>query len=130
MASMTVESELTCPAERAWSLLADFSAPHKAFAGVLTGARLEEGGRVVTFANGMEVREILVDLDGARRRVAYAVVGGRFTQHAAAMQIVEDGRGCRFLWTSDFLPNEATPLVEGLMRQGAAAFAQAAEAQR
>jgi carbon monoxide dehydrogenase subunit G len=127
MASVTVESELTCPAERAWALLADFENPHKAFAGVLTGARAEDGGRVVTFANGMEVREIIVDLDDARRRVAYAAVGGRFSQHAAAMQVVEDGGGCRFLWTSDFLPDDAAPLVKGLMQQGAAAFARVAE---
>ena len=127
MASVTVENELACPAERAWALLADFRSPHKAFAGVLTNARAEDGGRVVTFANGMEVREIMVHLDDARRRVAYAVVGGRFSQHAAAMQIVENGGGCRFLWTSDFLPDDAAPLVEGLMQQGAAAFARVAE---
>jgi hypothetical protein len=43
------------------------------------------------------------------------------------MQIVETGGGCRFRWTSDFLPDDATPLVEGLMQQGAAAFARVAE---
>jgi carbon monoxide dehydrogenase subunit G len=127
VASVTVENELACPAERAWALLTDFENPHKAFAGVLTDSRAEQGGRVVTFANGMEAREILVDLDEARRRVAYAVVGDRFSQHAAAMQILENGGGCRFLWTSDFLPDEAAPLVEGLMRQGATAFARVAE---
>jgi hypothetical protein len=127
MASVTVESELTCPAERAWALLADFRNPHKAFAGVLTNARAEDGGRVVTFANGMEAREIMVDRDDVRRRIAYAAVGGRFSQHAAAMQIVENGGGCRFLWTSDFLPHDAAALVEGLMRQGAAAFAKVAQ---
>lgn len=127
MSSVTVENDLACPAARAWALLADFQNPHKAFAGVLTGARAEDGGRVVTFANGMEVREVMVDLDNARRRIAYAVVGGRFSQHSAAMQIVENGGGCRFLWTSDFLPDDATPLVEGLMRQGATAFARIAE---
>lgn len=127
MASVTVEDELACPAERAWALLADFENPHKAFVGVLTDARAEDGGRVVTFANGMEVREIRVDLNAERRRVAYAVVGGRFSQHAAAMQIVGNGGGCRFLWTSDFLPDDAAPLVEGLMRQGAEAFAKVAE---
>lgn len=127
MASVTVESEFACPAERAWALLSDFENPHKAFAGVLTDARAEDGVRIVTFANGMEVREIMVDLNAERRRVAYAVVGGRFSQHSAAMQIMESNGGCRFLWISDFLPDDAAPLVEGLMRQGAAAFARVAE---
>jgi hypothetical protein len=127
MASVIVESELACAPERAWALLADVDNPHKAFAGVLTDARAEEGARVVTFANGMVVREIIVGVDPARRRVAYAVTDGRFSQHSSAMQIVGDGGHCRFLWSSDFLPDEVAALVEGLMRQGAEAFARIAE---
>ena len=33
------------------------------------------------------------------------LVGGRFSQHAAAMQILENGGGCRFVWTSDESPD-------------------------
>jgi Polyketide cyclase / dehydrase and lipid transport len=127
MASVIIECELACAPDRAWALLEDFGAPHRAFAGVLADARPEDGGRVVTFADGTVVREALVGLNPGRRRIAYAVVGGPFTQHGAAMQIVEAGDRCRFVWASDFLPDEAAPRVEGLMRQRAAAFARVAE---
>jgi len=42
------------------------------------------------------------------------------------MQIVADGERCRFVWVSDFLPDEFAGLVEELMGQGVAAFARAA----
>ena len=126
MASVMVECALECPAERAWALLADVAAPHKAFPGVLTDAHIEGDTRVVTFTNGMVVHERIVSVDPSRRRVAYAVTGGRFSQHSAAMQIVEDGERCRFVWASDFLPDEFACLVEELMGQGTAAFARVA----
>lgn len=128
MSSVIMERELACPAERAWALLRAVGDAHKAFPGVLTDSRLEDGARVVTFANGMVARERIVTIDPARRRVAYAVVGERFEQHAAAMEIVALGGSCRFVWVSDFLPDALEPMVRGLMAQGVAAFAGAAEA--
>ena len=118
MASVIMECRLNCPPERAWALLSDVAAPQKAFPGVLTDARMENDERIVTFANGAVVRERIVSVDPVRRRIAYVVTGGRFSQHAAAMQILDDGEYCRLLWASDFLPDEVAPLVEALMGQG------------
>lgn len=119
MASVIVECSLRCPPEQAWALLADVAAPHKAFPNVVTDARMDNGERLITFANGAVVRERIVSIDPARRRIAYAVSGGRFSQHAASMQVLaEDGGHCRFLWASDFLPDEFAPLVETLMHRG------------
>jgi hypothetical protein len=36
---------------------------------------LEEGARIVTFANGFVARELIVDIDDENRRLAYAVSG-------------------------------------------------------
>jgi len=127
MASVVLERPLRCTAEHAWRLLRNFGAASKAFPDVLTESRAEGEERVVTFANGMVVRERLVTMDHERRRVAYAVVGGRFSQHAAAMQIIEMGGECLFHWVSDFLPDSFEPMVRGLMEQGAASFARVAE---
>lgn len=126
MASVILEKELNCTAEKAWSLLADFTAPHKAFVGLLVDAKPEEGGRVVTFASGAVIHEKLVTLDPERRRVVYSAYGGRFTHHSAAIEIVETVKGCRFVWIIDLLPGEAEPIVRGLMEQGAEAFAKTA----
>jgi hypothetical protein len=122
MASVIMECTLNCPAEPAWALLADVANPHRAFPGVLTDARSENDERIVTFADGMVVRERIVSVDPARRRIAYAVAGGRFTQHSAAMQVFQEAEHCRFLWASDFLPDEFASLVEQLMGQGMAAL--------
>jgi hypothetical protein len=71
----------------------------------------------------MVVREQIVDVDQAARRVAYAVVGGAFSHHGASMQVIPDGDGCRFVWVSDFLPEETGPMVAGLTAQGVEALA-------
>jgi Polyketide cyclase / dehydrase and lipid transport len=128
MASITVEAKIEVSAERAWATLRDVGAADRAFPGVLVACRLEGDVRTVTFANGAVVRERIVDIDEARRRIAYAVIEGRFSHHSASMQIIAEGpdRG-RFVWVSDFLPDEAEPLVRGLIEQGTEAFRHAVE---
>ena len=37
--------------------------------GFVVDTRLEEGARIVTFANGLVARELIVDVDGGRKRV-------------------------------------------------------------
>lgn len=129
MASVRKELRLGVAAEVAWALLRDAGAAHEAFPGVLAACRRDGESRTVTFASGNQVRERIVAIDEAQRRIAYAVVEGRFSHHSASMQIVpeDDGR-CRFVWVSDFLPNELEPTVRALVEQGAEAFRRAAEA--
>ena len=45
------------------------------------------GARIVTFADGREARELLVDLDDTRRRLVYAEPGGRFITRSASVQV-------------------------------------------
>lgn len=129
MASITLEKPIAADAASAWAVLRRTDRAHEAFPGVLTACEQEGDLRTVTFGNGMVVKERLVDVDEARRRIAYGVVEGRFTFHSASMQVVDDGRGAsRFVWTSDFLPAEAGAVVGPLMEQGAEAFRRAVEA--
>lgn len=123
MASISLERPLAADADAAWAVLSRTDRAHEAFPGVLTACEQDGDSRTVTFANGAVVKERIVDLDPARRRIAYGVVEGRFIHHSASMQIVEDGEGSRFIWTSDFLPAEAAAMVGPLMEQGAEAFA-------
>jgi hypothetical protein len=129
VASITKQVELNAPADVAWALLREVGEADKAFAGVLTACRLDGDERTVLFANGMEVKERIINLDDAKRRVAYSVIGGRFSHHHASMQIETAGEGAsRFVWVSDFLPDEAAPMVSGLVDQGAAALKSSVEA--
>src|SRR6185436_11840375 len=97
--------------------------------GLVTDVRLETGARVVTFANGMVVRELIVTIDDGRRRLAYAAVGDMFKHHNASMQVIEEGQDrCRLLWITDLLPDAAAQAVGGLIDEGAAIMKRTLEA--
>jgi hypothetical protein len=121
MASIRKEIVIDASAEKVWAVVRDVGAVHQRFVpGLVTDVRLEEGARVVTFANGMVVRELIVDLDDGLRRLAYAAEGGNFKHHHASMQVVPEGeRRCRLVWITDLLPNEMVGAVRALIEEGA-----------
>src|SRR5262245_16340440 len=127
MATIRKEFRSPRPADQAWALLRDFSAVHELAKGFVTKTTMEpSGARLVTFANGMEVREWLVSSDDAERRLVYAILDNpRYQHYSAAAQIFEDGSGSRFVWTVDFLPDEMAGLQEAAMAAGAEAMRRA-----
>ena len=125
MSTIVVERDLPGSADDAWALLEDVGNAHSAFPGVLLDSHLDtDGVRTVTFADGPVIREAILGVDPERRRIAYSVLNGRFSIHAASMQVVPgpDGASARLVWISDFLPEAAAPLVQGLMERGGDAF--------
>jgi hypothetical protein len=124
MASIWWEQPVAAPADRAWAALRRVDLAHRLFAPVLTGCEMEGPVRTVTFADGLVVSERIIDLDEQRRRLSYTVLGPTFDHHAASMQIVPvDAANCRFVWISDFLPDERAVMVRPLVEQGARALA-------
>jgi carbon monoxide dehydrogenase subunit G len=122
MASIRLEIPLEAPVDRVWQQLRDVGAVHRLFPGVLTDARVDGDARIVAFANGMVVRELIVDVDDEARRVAYAVVEWQAKHHHASMQVVPDGETrSRLVWVADLLPHELADPVRALMEQGARA---------
>jgi len=123
MASIHHEILLEVPAEKAWAALRDFGSTHRLFAGVLTDGHLDGDIRTVSFANGLVVREQILDVDEDGRRVAYAVIDNVFDHHSASMQIVAAGEGrSRFVWITDFLPAAKAAMVRPLVEEGSAAM--------
>jgi len=122
MASIHREVELDVPAELVWDAVRDIGAAHKRLVpNVLKDARLEADCRVVTFANGFVVRELIVALDDDHRRFAYAAVGGRTSHHNASLQVISEGPSkSRLIWITDFLPDTMTGPIAALIEQGAA----------
>jgi polyketide cyclase/dehydrase/lipid transport protein len=136
MASIRQEISIDAPSERVWDAVRDVGAIHERLApGFVVDTTLEDGGaaRVVKFGNGMVARELIVDLDDERRRLAWSVVGGRMTHHNASLQIlVEDasfaqraegepspsGPRCRAVWIADLLPHELGPAIAAMIAQG------------
>jgi len=128
MASITREIDVNVPPALAWERVRDVGNAHRLFAGVLADCTMEEGARTVTFASGMVVKELILDIDDAKRRVAYAAVGGRTTHHNASLQVFAADRGAsRIVWTTDFLPAELAPAIGGLVEAGSAAMKKSLE---
>jgi carbon monoxide dehydrogenase subunit G len=122
MASIRKEIRIDARPETAWAALRDVGALHtRLVPGFVVDTRLEEGARIVTFGNGLVVRELIVDVDDASRRVAWSAVGGSMTHHNASAQVFPEGpKACRFVWIADLLPNEVAPAIEAMMEQGIA----------
>ena len=124
MASIRKEILIDTGIETAWSALRRVGEPHRLFAPVLTGAEIADDVRTVHFANGMTVREQILDVDDERRRVAYVVLDSPgLTYHHASMQVDIAGPGrCAFVWITDFLPAEAAANLQPLIDQGSEAL--------
>ena len=121
---------VTAPVEDVWAAIRDVGAPHKRLApGFLVDTRLEGDARVVTFANGLVVRERIVDVDDAARRLCWAVVGSpRLTHHNASLQVFAEGGGrSRVVWIADLLPDEIAGDIRGLIEQAMAVMKQTLE---
>jgi hypothetical protein len=78
--------------------------------------------RVVTFANGMVVREEIVTVDDASRRVVWAIIGQQFVHYNGAAQVFDHPDGSRFVWTTDLLPDDVAGNVDAMMAAGIAAI--------
>ncbi len=121
MASIHIERLIDAPAELAWDAVRDVGALHtRLVPGAIVDTVLEDDARIVTFANGMVVREVFIDLDEARRRFVYSIRGEKLTHHNGSNQILDEGGGrCRFIWIVDVLPDTAADTVRGMMESSA-----------
>ena len=119
MASIRKEMTLRARPEAVWDAVRDVGAIYTRLApDFVTDTRLEGDARIVTFANGMTAKELIVDVDDAARRLVWAVVEGRPRHHNGSMQIFGAGEGARVVWIADVLPNEIAPAISGMMQQG------------
>jgi len=127
MATVRKEFRSARPADEVWAALRKFEAVHELAPGFVTATRMEpSGARMVAFANGMEIREWLVSSSDAERRLVYAILDHPNYQHySAAAQVFDDGAGCRFVWTVDFLPDDMAGMQSASMEAGLAAMAKA-----
>jgi carbon monoxide dehydrogenase subunit G len=131
MASIHREVQIHADPATLWDALRDVGAVHRRLApGFVTDVRLEEESRLVTFGNGLVVRELIVDVDQEARRLVWSAVGGQMTHHNASAQVFPDGDGrSRLVWIADLLPHEFAPTVAAMMDQGLAVIKRSLEAQ-
>src|SRR5262245_34908695 len=120
MASIRKELSTTARAEDVWNALRDVGALHtRLVPGFVTDTKLEPGARIVTFANGMVLRELIVTIDEKERRVVWSATGGSLQHHNASAQVLTDNvGGTKVAWIADLLPDEAAPSISTMMDQG------------
>jgi hypothetical protein len=127
MASIHKDIPIDAPPASVWQAVADFGALHRRLVpGFVLDAHLDGEARVVTFANGMVARELLVDCDEARRRLVYAAVSERVKHYNASVRVQADGETrSRLIWIVDVLPNDIAPYIDAQMDQAALAMQKA-----
>ena len=119
MASIRLEMTLRADPAKAWDAVRDVGAIHTRLApDFVTDVKMDGDARIVTFANGMTAKELIVDVDDAARRLVWAVVEGRPMHHNGSIQIFPETGGCRLVWIADLLPHELAKPIGGMMQQG------------
>jgi len=124
MATVRKRIETRAAPDAVWAAIADVGALHtRLVPGFVSDTRLEPGGRVVTFANGMVVREPIVTIDADSRRLVWTAEGGRTTHYNASIQVfpLADG-GSEAVWIADFLPDVLSGAIDAAMEAGMAAM--------
>ena len=123
MATIRREIIVAASPDAVWSVIRDVGAVHTRLApGFVLDTRLEAGARVVTFANGLVVREIVVGIDERSRRLAYRVAEGvQAEHHHASFEVLPHGpSGTRLVWITDVLPDTIAPDFEAMIEEGSA----------
>ena len=120
MATIRKEIPIEASPEHVWDVVRDVGAIHTRFApGFVLDTKLEEGARIVTFANGYVARELIVTVDEEARRLAYSVTGGSATHHNASFQVLPVVANRTLLvWITDMLPDSAAATLGAMIEAG------------
>ena len=121
MASIRKEILTRAHPDDVWAALRDIGALHtRLVPGFVVDTKLDGDTRVVTFGNGMVVREPILEVNDQTRRVAWAAIGGQLTHYNASAQVFAEPDGSsRIVWLADLLPHEAAGVIDPMMTEGA-----------
>jgi carbon monoxide dehydrogenase subunit G len=123
MATLHKEIHIEARPEAIWDAARDVGALHtRLVPGFVVDTQLEGNARVVTFGNGMVVRELIISVDDERRRLAWTAIGGRTTHYNAVLEVLADGSGTRVVWATDLLPDEMAEPIATMQENGLAAM--------
>ena len=121
MASIRKEIAVMAPAAFAWDAVRDYGALHtRLVPGLVTNTVLENDAkiRVVTFSDGLVLREHIIAVDDDIRRLVWSIEGEPFEHHNASVEIIDEGANCRVVWTADMLPHGLAETVATIMDNG------------
>jgi carbon monoxide dehydrogenase subunit G len=119
MATIHKEIEIELSKEFVWDAIRDVGAIHKRLVpGFVVDCKLKGDWRIVTFGNGMVVRELIVDVDDKTSRHSWSARGEPLTHHNASVQVFSEGQDkCRVVWVADLMPNEVAGGIAEMIQQ-------------
>jgi len=125
MASMaSVQREIMTKArvDDVWSAIRDVGALHtRLVPGFVTETKLEGAVRIVTFGNGMIVREPIITVDDQAKRLVWSAEGGITKHYNASVQVSANADGSsKVVWIADFLPDSAATTISAAIDAGMA----------
>jgi hypothetical protein len=124
VAMASVQREITTKAgvDDVWSAIRDVGALHtRLVPGFVIDTKLEGAVRIVTFGNGMVVREPIVTIDDQARRLVWAAEGNITKHYNASVQVsANDDGSSKVVWIADFLPDGAASVISTAIEAGMA----------
>jgi uncharacterized protein YndB with AHSA1/START domain len=131
MASIYKEIAINVAPEKVWAAVRDVGAVHRRLVpGYTVDTRIEGDVRILTMRDGNVVRELIVDIDDEKRRLAYAVIETRMPllHHHATLQVFAEGESrSRLAWTTDALPHTLAAEIRMRVERGAMVMKQTLE---
>ena len=129
MATIIHAIDVACDAAAAWDAVRDVGEIHRRLApGMVTEcvilADTAPVVRLVTFADGMQLRETIVSSDDAMQRLVWKIDDAAVEHHNGSLQVVAQGAdACRVTWVADVLPDALAVPFGALMQAGLATMA-------
>ena len=122
MATVRKTVTIARSADEVWDAVSDAGELHTRVAPqVVANTTLEAGGevRIVTFGNGVVLKELIISNDPSARRLAWSAQSDQWQHHNASLQIfpLSDER-CEAVWTADVLPHAAGAIMEQFLTMG------------
>ena len=122
MATVRKAVTIARPADEVWDAVSDAGALHTRVAPhVVTHCTLAAEGeeRIVTFVNGIVLRELIISNDPLAKRLAWSALSDQWQHHNASVVVTPlDEQSCEVVWTADVLPHSAGALMEQFLTMG------------
>ena len=122
MATVRKAVTIARSADEVWDAVSDAGELHTRVAPqVVANTTLEAGGevRIVTFGNGVVLKELIISNDRSARRLAWSAQSDQWQHHNASLQIFPLGDArCEAVWTADVLPHAAGEIMEQFLTMG------------
>jgi hypothetical protein len=124
MASITKTIATTAPVRDVWSAIRDIGALHtRLVPGFVVDTVLDGNARIVTFANGMVIREPIIAIDEEHDRLVWSAEGSQFEHYNSSVQAIEQAdHTTMVVWIADFQPDDLASVVDEIMTAGAPAM--------